>query len=912
MFWRRRRRDPEDFAAEVRAHLDLEEARLRESGVSPDEAHRQARLAFGNPAFAAERLYDANRWRGLERFWQDVRYGVRLMRRSKRFTLVAMLVLSLGIGVNTALFSIVNALFFRPLPVERPDELVYFYSVNQYGQVLAGISPDQQETLRSAGADLLDFTGHWRVSQALSVDNDTELASGEWVEHTYFDLLGVKAIVGRLLGPSEDDPANPEVGIDISDDFWKRRFHADPDVIGTRVRVGDRYATIIGVLEPGFTGLSDPFRPSQYWEGMQAYLGHGIRPYADGPIARMKPGVTFPMVRAFVNAETPLIQQQRLDRLNPAEANRFRDAIRRQRVDVRQAVDVDMPFDPDTQLVPTKVLVAVTTVVALVLLIAAANIAGLLLARGVTRTGEIAVRRALGAGGLRLARQLVTESVLLSCGGGVLGFALAINLVALFEKYTPSKFAVDVPLDWRVLLFAIAICVGAGVLVGLAPALQAVRVNVLEALGSGIVGARHVRGRLRHWIVVPQIALSLVLLLVAGVHVRALMKVELANLGYRPDHAVVLKVDRWEPRPSALTYFRQSAAEREKAANEGAAKVRTFNRAILSRVANLSGIAAFGLASSLPLSHPYPSEVQSLISKDAQAAGDATSVEAVRTMVSDGYFDAMGMRLRKGRTFDSRDALYGENVAVVSAGIARKLWPKGDALGKLLALEPAQGSQDQKLVWLKVVGVVDDVRPVLGDGKVEPRVYVSVLQQWRGGAPNLVVRGRTVDRSDTIRALEAAVVGADTYAEAWSVQTLPQVVGDLLYPRRIASAILVVAGLVGLALACIGLYGVVSYSVAQRLRELGIRATLGASRRQIVALVIREGAAAIGLGCAAGFVLAMLALHFTAGMIPGVPPVDAVTFIGAPLSLAVVVFVACYLPARRAAGLDPMQILREL
>jgi putative ABC transport system permease protein len=912
VFGRRPRREPEDFAAEVRAHLDLEEARLRDEGLSAEEAHRRARLAFGNPVLATEHVYEASRWRGLERLWQDVRYGARLMRRSKRFTLVAMLVLSLGIGVNTALFSIVSALFFRPLPVERPGELVYFYSVNQYGQVLAGISPDQQKAFRSAGADLLDFTGHWRVSQTLSVDNDTELASGEWVEHNYFDVLGVKPVLGRLLGPAEDDPANPEVGIDISYDLWTGRFRADPNVLGTSIRVGERYATIIGVMGPGFRGLSDPFRPTEYWEGLQGYVGHGIRPYADALIARMKPGVTFPMVQAFVDAETPVIREQRLDRLDPAAANRFGDIIRRQRFEVRRAVAVDMPFNPDAQIVPTKVIVAVTMVVALVLFIATANIAGLLLARGVTRTGEIAVRRALGAGGLRLVRQLVTESVLLSVGGGVFGVALAVNLVTLFEKDTPSTFAVDVPLDWRVLLFAVGICVGAGVLVGLAPALQALKVNVFEALGSGIVGARHLRRRLRHGIVVPQIALSLVLLLVAGVHVRALLKIELADLGYRPDHAVVLRIDRWEPRQYAFMDFRQTADDRQKAENEEAAKIRTFNRAVLRRVANVPGIAAFGLVDALPLSPCDPSELQSVISQDAQMSGDATSVDVVRTMVSDGYFDAMGITPRQGRTFDGRDVLYGEGVAVVSASVARNLWPKGDALGKLVAFEPAAGATDQKLDWLKVVGVVGDVRPVLGDGRAEPRVYVSVLQQWSGGASNLVVRGRNVDQSDTLRALKAAVVGADTYGEVLSVQTLPQVVGDILYPRRIASGILVVAGLIGLALACIGLYGVVSYSVAQRLRELGIRATLGASRRQIMALVVREGTAAIGLGCAAGFVLALTALRVTAGLIPGVPPVDLPTFVGAPLSLAAVVVLACYLPARRAARLDPMHILREL
>ena len=916
MFWRRRNAD--DFADEVRAHLEHEEAQLRAAGMSPDDARAAARRRFGNPRRAIEDVRDAGPLRLLETLWQDVTFGVRLMRRSPAFSITAIVVLSLGIGANTALFSIVNALFFTPLPVRAPEELFYLYTKNEAGQVMAHMSPEEFRFFFERAPELADYTGHWQATMRLSADNETEQVSGEWVRTNYFDLLGVRMQLGRPLGPAEDDPANPEQAIVISDELWTRRFNRDPNVIGLQVRLHQSYVTVVGVAEPGFEGLTDPWTPTSFWiSGMQVYSQYGERPligYIGGPIGRLRPGVTIDQMRAFFAAAHREWKDERLSSARARySASAFEDMRRRimaEQLLIYRAVDTRMPFAPETALIRPAMLFGMVAVVGLVLLIAAANIAGLLLARGVTRTGEVAVRRALGAGGARVTRQLLTESVLQALAGGAMGLAVATTLVGLFRAYTPSRFAVEVAVDVRVLLFAIAVCVGAGIAVGLAPALQAARVNVLEALGSGIVGARVVRSRLRYWIVMPQVALSLVLLLVAAVHVRALLRIERADPGYRTDDAIVFTIGRWEPREPIASRRKRTRDEAMAAQEKEAATVRQFNRSVLERVGRLAQVSHFALGG--PPVTPGSGELQSVISQASYNAGGAPGASAQRAVVSDGYFDAMGMRLVAGRTFDDRDGPYeafGTRVTVIDETTARTVWPAGDAIGQVLGVLPAAGSSGQKTEWLQVIGIVNDVQPILSDTAQRPSIYVSLAQQWRGAASTLVVRGPG-DQATLIRGVKAAVVGADAFAEVSRVRTMEQFVAEILFPRRIAASILTAAGLLGLLLASIGLYGVMSYSMAQRMREIGIRATLGADRRDIIGLVLREGAVIVASATAAGVVVALVALRATANLLPDLPAGDAMSFVAVPMALAAIIGAACFIPARRAARVDPASVLR--
>jgi putative ABC transport system permease protein len=843
----------------------------------------------------------------------DLKQGLRLMRRAPVFTVTAVVVLSLGIGVNTALFSVINALFFTSLPVKAPGELFYIYTKNEAGQVMANVEPAFFDEFGPRGAALADFTGHWRVNTRVTADDLTELAHGEWIHTNYFSLLGVEMQLGRPLEPADADVAVPGLAVVISDKFWKTRFGGRLDVVGTRVRLNESQGTIVGVVAEGFEGLSDPWTPTMFWvSGLKMQAENAGRPpattrYIGGPIGRLKPGVSFEQFESFFAAVVPEWRTSKIDRLRPAartqaDFERWRRAIEATTYPLYRAADVRMPFNPEGRLIPIGLLVGMVTMVALVLLIAASNIAGLLMARGVARTGEVAVRRALGAGVGRLTRQLLTESVVLATAGGAFGLFVAFTMVGLFRAYTPSRFAVDASVDWRVLLFAVAVCIGAGVLVGLAPALQAARVNVLEALSNGVAGTRRVRARLRHWIVIPQVALTMVLLLVAAVHTRTLLQIERADPGYRTDGVVVLTVGRWEPRRPGRNY---SAAEQEAEAR----KVRQFNRDVLARVAQLPQISHVALTSALPVSQVF-GELQSVMGYEDYVANAPPRGAAALVQVSDGYFDTVGIRLRAGRMFDDRDRAYeqfGPRVAIISEALARKAWPAGNAVGQQFTVLSA--SAGQKVEWLEVVGIVNDVDPVLNERGHRPLVYVPVKQQWRAGASSLLILGAG-DRDALIRDAKAAVIGTDTFAEVTQVRTMDQVVAEILYPRRLAAAMLVAGGVIGLVLSCIGLYGVVSYSVAQRLREIGIRATLGADRRDIVLLVLREGARVAGIGTVAGFFVAVLVLRVTAGMLPLLPTADAISFVAVPVALAMTVVLACLVPALRAARVEPAAVLR--
>jgi putative ABC transport system permease protein len=835
----------------------------------------------------------------------DLRYAIRRMRRSPGFTAVAVVVLALGIGVNTALFSVVNALFFKPLPVRVPDELVCVYQTSSRGQVGPVLFQEGFDYLKEQAVDLIEFTSHSQRSGALSADGMTERVSGESVRSSYFDLLGVKPMLGRVLGPQEDDPANPELALVISHDLWARRFQSDPSVVGKRVELEHRTFTIVGVAAPGFRGVSDIWTPSHFWVGFQQMFP-GRQSDEEAPIGRLKPGVSFERFRAFVEARTPQLRQLRLDSMSPDAREKLGDGIRRSRYPVFRASDLPMPFHPQSQLVPRNILVALTVVVGLVLIIASANIAGLLLARGVMRTAEIAVRRALGAAGLRVTRQLLTETVLLSLIGGVLGLVIAWNVVALFRAYTPATFVLDVPMDLRVLFFAVAVCIGAGVLVGVAPALQAAKVGVLEALGSGIAGARHVHGRLKHWIVVPQVGLSLVLLTVAAIHVRALTKIELKELGYRTDQ-VVMSVWREEPQANPGAQMRLTRDERNVLAENNARKERLFSSNVLERVQSVSGVTASALAERLPASAGLPPPGL-VMTYDAFLSGSPVRNGALRNVVSDGYFDVVGLRLLAGRAFDGRDAIAARKVAIISEALGARLWNDRQPIGKQLTFV---GGGNAPSEWLEVIGVVNEVNPILSDTGSVPEVYVPVRQQWWPHASYLVVRGAG-DQAALVGELKKAVSGADPYAEVWRSQTMRQVVADILYPRRTAAAVLTAAGLIGLALACIGLYGVVSYAVAQRLREIGIRATLGAERRDLVVLLLKDGAATTVIGCLLGLILTVIAHRLTVDLLPGLPRIDIISLALVPPALGVVVLLACYLPARRAASTDPSSILRTL
>jgi len=829
----------------------------------------------------------------------DVRYGLRLMRRSPTFTLTAIVVLSLGIGVNTALFSIVNSLFNRDLHVRAQEQLFYIFNILPSGQEFGMMDRGRSDLLRNAARDLAEFTLATEYHARVSIDENTQSLSGGFVTRDYFEFLGVPLALGRGFRAEDDNPGNPELSIVIGHDLWMKQFNGRADVIGHRVRVADKFYQVIGVASRSFSGLSSPLDPQQFWiTGTQAT---GSARWGGGLVGRLKPGATVDQIRALVAARMPSLLEETWKAL-PEWRDRYPNYLRGP-LPVYKVTDLDDPSDPKAKLIPTNVLAALTTVVGLVLLIATTNIAGLLLARGITRTGEVAVRQALGAGRGRLVRQILTESVLLSGAGGILGAGLGAVLVRIFSALTPSTLAIDVTVDGRVLLFAILVCVGSGVLVGMAPAVQAAKVNVLEALGSGLVGSRRTGAGLRRWIVVPQVAFALVLLLVAAVHVRTLSAIELSDLGYRTSGSIVFAAGRWGPPRGRFTtneaYWANQAKE--------AAAARAFNQAALDRVKQIPGVESAAMTTGLPLQSFFIRSATPVIERDAYFARVGSHAGATRQLVSDDYFNLMSMRLLRGRTFDGRDQFNGKRTAVISEALARALWPTTDPIGQTLAF--LSDNTGQQLEWLEVIGIVNDVDPVLRNVGEWSFVYLSIAQEWNSDPGYVLVRGRG-DQAALIRGVKDAILGADTFAEVTRVQTMDQMVGEILYPRRLAAGILSVAGLIGLTLACIGLYGIVSYAAAQRQRELGIRATLGAGKRDLVRLVLSEGAGVVTVGIAGGLILAVIALRVTAGVVPDLPSIDPAAFVLVPFVLVGVVLAACFLPALRAANIDPARVLR--
>jgi predicted permease len=891
------RRDPKDFANEIQVHIAHEADRLVARGIPSDEARRRARVRFGNPTLATERTYEASRLLWLETVAQDVRYGARQLARSPAFAVTAVFVLALGIGVSTALFSIVNSLFLRHVNVPDPERLVYVNGRDEWGQ-LGVLFQRPTEALRDTARDLADFTAHWNVTARVAVGDTTTILPGELVTSNYFAVVGAPFELGGPLRPEDDDVSNVERSIVIGHDARVTLFGERSDVLGSSVRVDARTYRVVGVTAPGFTGLASPWEPSVWWTTAAAAADNRV---VLRSVARLKPRVSIAQLQAALLVSHANVLQRQWEEWAPATRDRF-PHMRRRSVAVAAVNDVQIPNQPERRLIPTGVLVAVVIVVGLVLVIASANVAGLLLARGVSRTGEIAMRQALGAGRLRLFRQVVTESLLLSALGALAGAGVSVALVRLFSAATPAKYATFAALDARVLLFAAAVCVVTGLVTGLAPAAESTKVELLQVLGVGVVGARRTGGGLRRSIVIPQVAMSLVLLLVAAAHVRALHQIESADLGYRTRNVAVLGVGTWKQDKWLRRPYRSESAEAE------ALEARRFARAVLQQAAGAEGTAAFAMSSRLPLSDAGLDQ-DLLAEQEAFRAGDGYRVPATFTAVSDGYFDAMGIRVLAGRPFDGRDGVYddyGRRVAVVSASAARQLAPGGDILGRNVAVvPPGNGSMD----WLTVIGIVNDVDPLVNDGRAHPAIYGSLHQQWRPVGQQLIMRA-SGSLPVAIAAMKSAVLGADPFAEVTSVRTLDEMTDELLYPRRLGAAILVMAGAIGLVLSCIGIYGVVSYSAAQRTRELGIRATLGATGLDILGLVLREGAVVLGFATVSGMVLAFIALRVSAGTIKGLPTPDPITFAVVPIVLAAVVLAASLAPALRAARTDPSVVMR--
>jgi predicted permease len=831
-------------------------------------------------------------WRSLGAFWdalwlqrqrwedemiQDLRFGLRMLLKNPGFTLVAVLTLALGIGANTAIFSLVNALLLRPLGgVAEPGRLVQVgrqYSDKSY---LSDSSyPDyldyREQNTTLSGLALLSPTAFH-----LSSGQEAERVEGEFVSGNFFEVLGVRPTQGRLITPADEQGADASQVTVLSHRLWRRRFGGETSVIGKTIKLDGHDFTVVGVASEEFEGTKvgarcdvwAPLLTLRQIDPRGASRFEQRRPSWLGMFGRLKPGVTVEQARAEFGAIN-----ERLKQSYPQMAG--------------VGVHPDLGRDVEVRRHLRRFAYAPFAAVGIVLLIACANVAGLLLARAAARQKEIGVRLALGAGRLRIVRQLLTESLTLALLGGAAGLAIGLWLTEgmrrlLPERYLFLSFNLDFGVDWRVFSFTLAVAVLTGVLFGLVPALQASKPDLVPTLKDArLAGPRGGRAGLRGALVVTQVALSLTLLVAAGLCVRTLRNARSIDTGYEIERVLTARIDLGKQ-------------------NYTQAQGQSFHRQLLERLQALPGVQAAGLAVTLPLNDVrwetgiYPERE------------DSRRAQTFQNLVSPRYLETMTIPLLLGRQFSERDDAQAPPVAIINQTLARRFWPNENPLGKRLTWKTGPDANQTA----EVIGVARDIKGRdLFEATGPPMLYLPLLQHYQ---PSVVLHLRaSVEPGQLTAALRREVNALDRNLPVHSIQPLSEHLSATLTPQRLLAGLGAGFGLLALLLAGVGLYGLLAYTFAQRTPEIGVRMALGAQTGAVLRLVVTQGMklalAGVGFGLVAAFGLSRL----LKGLLFGVSALDPLTFVASPLLLIVVAMLACYVPARRAAKTDPLAALRH-
>ncbi len=921
----RRRAIDIEVDEELQFHVEMETQENIRRGMAPADARRTALRDFGGVTQTRETVAGL-RTTLFDSMLQDVRYALRGFRRSPGFTLVALFVLAFAIAVNTSIFSVINAVLLRPLPVVEPESL-RFLSVVFVRPFAArtGVPFQTFEQLAQRRDVFSGVAGFAADSAKLGTGSSTALLAGERVTTEYFDVLGIHAAMGRTFVPADDLPSADPVII-ISNRFWRTRLDASPDVLGTTIDLraplisGGRYMrhhrlyTVIGVMPPAFNGISTVWAPREYWVPMRqrasdlAEVNAEVSGRTAGSVAatefstrstlvvRPLAGVSEAMRHAAVAAA---------DRDMPVTKWATARGVQEEHgaIVVDRSVEGRLPFDPTGRAIPERLALALMVVPLMVVLIAASNLAGILMARGVARRGEIAVRLALGASRARVARQMLTEGLLLACAGAAMAIIMSRAVIELFSASMPrlgsmgiylTAISLEVPLDARVLLFTIALAGGTGILLGMTPAIQALRTDILGTLagGSSAQGASP-RSRYRRWMVVPQICLSLVLLLAAAVLVRSLLRAELGDRGFDPDGVVYADVA--EPqRFTAKMTPQQWAAEHERQT--------ASYLLLLEQIRSLPGVDRAALTNRIVWTSDNNVPV---VTSESYRGGQERW--AAGAQVSRGYFETMRIPIVRGRAFAEHDTRGSTPVAIVSEDLARALWPDKDPLGEYVA--SPDRARKVPITWLRVVGVAKAARLAGDEASGRPFLYLPIEQLPFVSTASIVARSRS-SAADLLKALPAAIVTARADAEVPRARTMNDEIAEALYPKRVGAAVLGVSGVFGLLLSVVGLYGVVTYSTAQRLREIGIRCALGAARRDLAALLLRDALLVLAVAIGTGVALGIVAVRVVSSFVIALPRPDMVTLIAIPLLLSAAILAACVRPVMRAARINPIDVLR--
>jgi len=880
-----------DLEREVATHLTFLEAEYRRRGMNPDEARAAARRAFGGVEQAKDRHRDARSFVWLRDVQWDLRYALRLLTRNPLFSLTAALSLAIGIGANTTIFTIANALLFgKPAGVtssERVVEIGATGGLNRGGRGGGGfnqVSYPNYLAIRDRVTTLEGVYAYQPVAQPMSLGAaaGAEPVAGGFVSTNYFTLLGVRPALGRLFVARDGDAAERKPIVVLSHRFWTRRFHADPAIVGQTLTITGEPFTVIGVAPQGFHGTS--ILMTDVW----LPIGMGPAPLLAGrelpwPIigGRLKPGVSIAQAAAEVDAIGRALEQE-----YPAE-NRGKG--------LRLVPATPIPGN----ILPVAgFLTLLMGIVSLVLIIACANVAGVLLARATARRREIAVRLAIGAGRWRLVRQLLTETAVLFAVGGIGGLLLARAMTTLLVSLLPAlPLPVDVslPLDRHVVAFTAILSFLAAVLSGLVPALHASRSDVVAALKDESQGPSD-RLRLRNAFVVGQVAISLLLVVSAALFVRALRKGGSIELGF-DSHGVEL-----------------AALDLGLAGYSGAI-AKAFTANLIDRVRQLPGVESAAIASTAdPVGD---GRRRALLTVPGWTADGRPSFDADWNAVDTGYFATLRIPLLAGRDFSAADRGDVPLVAILGAAAASRLFPgrsPAEVVGASIVMKLGQGavlrdrarsSPDWRLL---VVGIARDIK-YFGPRTQGPTPFVYVPLQQQPFGSRLTIVSRTIDgrMASDIRQLLASM---DPNLPIIASQTLDDRTALGVMPQRVAASVSGALGAVGLLLAAMGIYGVTAYSVTQRTREIGIRVALGASRGDVVWMVLRHGVILAGVGTAIGLVLAAASGRLLASFLLGAAAIDALAFSTAAALFAVVGVAACVVPARRATRIDPIEALR--
>lgn len=832
----------------------------------------------------------------MEILLQDIRYALRVLRASPGFAAVAVLSLALGIGANTSIFSVVNAALLRPLPVTEPNRLVFVFSGNRTSPWSVSSYPDFVD-FRNKNEVFTDLLTYSSITASARNDDQSDLISGSIVSGNFFDVLGLRAEIGRTFLPEEDKTPNTHRVVIISHGLWERRFGSSPNIISQQLSLNGHAFSIIGVTPAGFYGPevlenNDIYVPMM----MQAV----VRPPRAGfsgdlnpdllskrgqrwlkMIGRLKPGISFEQAQAAVTAIAAGLEEAYPDSNQDRTATLFPVS----------------KIDPDGYSQLVSVAGLLLAVVAMVLLIACANVANLLLARGSARRKEIAVRLALGASRVRLVRQLLTESVMISLAGGLVGLFIASWTIDLLKTATPPEgifaFTLDYHLDLRVLAFTFALSIATGVFFGLAPALQASKPDLVPSLKDEVsaVTSGGRRFTLRNMLVAAQVALSLVLLIGAGLFLRSLNNAQRINPGFDAD-----KILNAQLNINLLRYTKNQGREFYERVVERIEALPGVESATVARVVPLSGVGRTG--SFLIFGQGGPNNVSR-----SEGGGDdpQTSNSVSMNVVGLKYFQTLGIPLRGGRDFSARDNDQAPLVIVVNESFVRRFLGDQSALGQRVSFRGAQGP------WSEIIGVVGDSKyRTLGE-TARPVTYVPLGQNHETG---MTMHVRTSGDPKMIAATVRREIQSLDPNLAVNLQTLNEVLVASLFAARMGAVLLAIFGSLALLLAGIGLYGVMSYAVSRRTREIGIRMALGAQTGNVLRLVLREGLTLVGGGVSAGLLAAFALTRLVVSFLYGVSALDWMTFVAIPIVLGLVALLASYLPARRAAKVDPIIALR--